>query len=1464
MKRLLLFILPLYSLLAYSQPINEKDKDQKKMASFLNSLNENKNGEPNKKETAFVGNRDHNSSNEHVSSSIIGQMTDNSSAFYLYVAKQNGWFVGIGPALSKNEASHLNVVYRLSNKNRKGHWTKLEALDGYGNLTTDHGIDTYVALRNRNDSTIDKEWIEKLRKVCQWEFMPDGSGDHVVIERAYDKDKNLIFSYQPVFISDNEIIGSYTDSWGFPAKMKSKEKGEGAISVLVDILLDRLGNDSIIKLIDTNGNLLQNYVGAWMVKYICDKHGNILENYSLNKLGGMMNDNDGNCSWKCERDKYGNQLYVKFYDAGGNIVRIPSERSDRSVKEISFGYDRWHRMTSQSFFSEGKPDTTHQGVHCIEYTYNNHGQLLSSINRGINNEPKAYGKHGAAFEYNIYDQKGKLLSNSYLGPDSTFIDNDKYYCQLLYVYEQDSLKEKAFYSRTGNDTILWHFESFSPIVNTYFDRNRKAYVDSLDNRGNMISRTYISVDQDPRLLADRNPVSNYPYSRKVSKYSYGDHFKKEVTTYYDEKGCWTGVMNANYDLVARNIIITDSINNTIQRVEFDKDSLMLSNYQEVYDDKFESLVTKQSITTMGNIGRSGRNDVIYYNSHIEYSPTGKVSSILFLNEFDEPTYATSYGNVYCYQVNDNNDKYKKEYYDEDRNLIKKDIPGTEAACVEIISEIGKKNGLMDGDMLVRFGDWTYNHKTYYRGELYVSMIFASRKDSIDVWVLRHYPDDKRSKILKLKIKSGKNSDLGFITNRIYLTRNEIQRYLNTYIDFKDREERTGGKLYTMNRKGLHKAIIVVPPYTSNKKSAFNSGWKDPFLIISDKSESKPEWPVSKADQIWHYGLDTDSIDALLKMDSQNYLLNASEDGIHIKRGKLDGDAIRGKDYYEVRLTAEENLLAMNMLNNVRSGFSFDLIPKKQEGTEFLSQNLSENVKMNTTLFVDSIEKSGVGYRHREKKSTPHILNHIEGIDSMKVYKVYLESWNQNEVEKVKRWNRFLDKRELTMVSPQDAESIAETGIVYLKNSPTGINEILYLSRDTVVFASGNMTFGTKDIVEKNLFGKDYVPSDKYNEKDLDFNNVVASHSIAQFWQSCGAYNLSYPVIKQLCKRKYGPAYTTLAEAYMIGGGVPKDTLRAIHFYQKALKAGENVNMSLGSIFYKKRKNKLALFYLRRVMDSDSYYLMGTIFEKGGGGIVQNSDSSSHYYKEGLRRALSYSERAKFSSALERISGGRTIYLLSDFQTSLPDSVTNWSASKLFSKGWVAYMLDDYIGAYPYLKAAADMNYPKAEEYMAKYMMEEQYPFHNQEKAFDYLRRSVEHYLVRAEKGDSTAYHQIGLLYRNYDVEGNGIDIEKARFYYKKGMKYNEKYSAESLGDLYYSEYRYAEALEAYKCAATQGLTDCMYKVGLLYEQGLGGVERNIPQAIYWYRLFISMSYSKSDKEKAKAALQRLGATVSDK
>ena len=55
----------------------------------------------------------------------------------------------------------------------------------------------------------------------------------------------------------------------------------------------------------------------------------------------------------------------------------------------------------------------------------------------------------------------------------------------------------------------------------------------------------------------------------------------------------------------------------------------------------------------------------------------------------------------------------------------------------------------------------------------------------------------------------------------------------------------------------------------------------------------------------------------------------------------------------------------------------------------------------------------------------------------------------------------------------------------------------------------------------------------------------------------------------------------------------------------------------------------------------------------------------------------------------------------------------------------------------------------------------------------------------------------------------------------------------------------------------------MYKVGLLYEQGLGGVERNITQAIYWYRLFISKSYFKSYKEKAKIALQRLGATVSD-
>ena len=49
--------------------------------------------------------------------------------------KQHGWFEPLG-MLTKEQASHRKISYRFTHRNSKGHWCKMEVIDGYGRYTT--------------------------------------------------------------------------------------------------------------------------------------------------------------------------------------------------------------------------------------------------------------------------------------------------------------------------------------------------------------------------------------------------------------------------------------------------------------------------------------------------------------------------------------------------------------------------------------------------------------------------------------------------------------------------------------------------------------------------------------------------------------------------------------------------------------------------------------------------------------------------------------------------------------------------------------------------------------------------------------------------------------------------------------------------------------------------------------------------------------------------------------------------------------------------------------------------------------------------------------------------------------------------------------------------------------------------------------------------------------------------------
>ena len=187
-----------------------------------------------------------------------------SVAYYQRITKRHGWMVGVGKSLSLDEAKHLSCYFRLSMKNRAGNWTRIEAFDGYGDRTTSHSIGTYIVNQGVSDDRgANQEWVNRLKDVCQWEFIGDASGRHVLQERAFDQYGNAVYYYNPVKTGERTYTGSYVDGNGMPVFMRADSLGyDIGYANFVHVLRDERGYDVKISFTDRFGYPQVNKDGA--------------------------------------------------------------------------------------------------------------------------------------------------------------------------------------------------------------------------------------------------------------------------------------------------------------------------------------------------------------------------------------------------------------------------------------------------------------------------------------------------------------------------------------------------------------------------------------------------------------------------------------------------------------------------------------------------------------------------------------------------------------------------------------------------------------------------------------------------------------------------------------------------------------------------------------------------------------------------------------------------------------------------------------------------------------------------------------------------------------------------------------------------------------------------------------------------------------------------------------------------
>lgn len=294
------------------------------------------------------------------------------TAYYRDLVRKYQWYEGLGDSLTKAEAYHLPVYFRMTVKNSAGHWQHVEAMCG-DSLTTDHDISHYVLDKRYDVQERNKEWQAKLSRVAQW-FLTPGLDENIVVEeRGYDAKGSMIYGYLPTPNANGRITGCYNDDHGLPVDMG--EDSQFTYGSVVYIAMDRCGRDSIIDFLDGKGLPRLNADSVDQQRYKYDHLDRITLSTSNNVVGDPMLDNWGNCGNAFEYDNAHNSCTITTLDANLQPMRMPSLRASGTSTFIRcrITYDEHGRLKEQQMLdARGNPDATLSGISRIVYHYKEH------------------------------------------------------------------------------------------------------------------------------------------------------------------------------------------------------------------------------------------------------------------------------------------------------------------------------------------------------------------------------------------------------------------------------------------------------------------------------------------------------------------------------------------------------------------------------------------------------------------------------------------------------------------------------------------------------------------------------------------------------------------------------------------------------------------------------------------------------------------------------------------------------------------------------------------------------------------------------------------------------------------------------------------------------------------------------------------------------------------------------------
>lgn len=720
---------------------------------------------------------------QHVKSGI---KSSKDSVFYLKITKRNGWPEGIGKPLEREQLSQIPVYFVLSNKNEAGKWTFMRAYNAYGNLTTNHSWGAYILNQNDEyDTGANADWVEKLKTVCQWEYIGDSEGKEVIQERALDKDRNVVFCYNIVKVKENKkdsssiYSGSYTDAFALPIFMRTDSTGnyQGQAN-FVQVKRDKRGYETLFAFTDETGRICLNKDGAYQTSKEYDDNGAQIREASLDLAGNQMIDYYGNCGWQETVDEYGNYIKATYFGKDDEPIQMPGVRGSDKVFGYEFTYDKYHRFQDKWYLdSLGNRDINEYGVYHTVFEYNNHGErtLLSHYDRQGN--LIGSDEYGIAQVVSDYDDKGNLLFLEWRNKDGMPVNGYGDYCRRVMTYDENGNSLLQFdYIKDDKDSITVSFKYVNDGIGNeirYWYTAGYYRVDSVDVKGRATLEAWYDLNNKP---IARPTDEIQAWHKHVT--TYDDENKIEVEEWLDTDG--DPYVNTKYSISNKYNISIDERNpatNILTNTQYLRPFGLAQKFQKDFDDD-GNIIAQWDITPYGEQARVGWWNNLHYKCNVNYTMYGKMMNMISVNEFDEPSYLVS--------LNDDGEVYHYydmgTYYDENMQVIPSDSMAffkdklPKAYCIEVTdTTIAFPLGLRNGDIILSYGDWAISEDLRSNMNYFYLETILKNDCSKEITLLRHNLCNKTSTIVGCDLPEGKPSELGFYPHQICYTQKEASR-----------------------------------------------------------------------------------------------------------------------------------------------------------------------------------------------------------------------------------------------------------------------------------------------------------------------------------------------------------------------------------------------------------------------------------------------------------------------------------------------------------------------------------------------------------------------------------------------------------------------------------------------------------------------------------------------------------------